>query len=336
MAEKKVRVLIVDDSVLMREALRAILGSDANLEVVGMAKDGREGLEKALALRPDVITMDLRMPIMSGLETIEAIMEENPISIIVVSTMDVSVIVKALGIGAMDFVAVTQDIDTIAKDLIEKVKIAARVRPLRRMKIRPNPSGAMIARKQGQQARVVALGISTGGPQALSELFARLPAHFPAGILVVQHISVGFIQGLAEWLKGNSPLRIQVAKAGDSIQPGTVLFAPDNYNMTVNDNGEIVLREDITKRLLHVPSIDLMMQSVAEVYGKNAIGVLMTGMGKDGLEGMRQIKASGGLTVAQDEATSVVFGMNKAVIDAGLIDKILPLHEIAAELERLV
>ncbi|MEI8350131.1 MAG: chemotaxis-specific protein-glutamate methyltransferase CheB [Candidatus Omnitrophota bacterium] len=336
MVEKKVRVLIVDDSVLMREALRAILSSDPGLEVVGMARDGREGVEKALALKPDVITMDLRMPIMSGLETIEAIMEESPISIIVVSTMDVSVIVKALGIGAMDFVAVAQDIDAIAKDLIEKVKIASRVKPLRRMKMRPSPSGAIVSRKTGKEAKVVALGISTGGPQALNELFARLPAHFPAGILVVQHISVGFINGLAEWLKGNSPLQMQVAKAGDTIKPGSVLFAPDNYNMTVNESGEIVLREDVTKHLLHVPSIDLMMQSVAQAYGKDSIGVLMTGMGKDGFEGIKQIKAAGGTTIAQDEATSVVFGMNKMVIDAGFIDKVLPLHEIAAELERLV
>ena len=331
----KIRVLIVDDSALVRQSLKAILNSDPEIEVVGEARNGKEGYEKTVLLRPHVITMDLTMPVMDGTEAIGKIMQDFPTPIIVVSSMNVKVIVRALAIGAMDFVAVTQEIGEISEDLIEKVRIASRVRPLRRMKI-----ANVIRKETGPRkelaTRVVTIGVSTGGPQALQVLFSSMPADFPAAILVVQHISPGFVQGLAEWLGLTSPLHMQVAKTGDELKKGTVLFAPDGMHMTVDEQERIVLKEDVSQKMLHIPAIDVMMESVADVYQKKAVGVIMTGMGRDGVSGISMIKRNGGTTFAQDEKTSAIFGMNKIAIDAGVIDRVLPLEGIAGELVNLV
>ncbi len=331
-----IRVLIVDDSPLMRAAIKSIFEDDPAIEVVGLAKDGKEGVEKAAKLKPDVITMDLKMPIMSGLEAIEEIMQNNPVPIIVVSSLETAVIVKALGIGAMDFVSVTQDINQIAQDLLEKVKIASRVRPLRRMKLSRVSSVKQPAPSLKREAsRVLAIGISTGGPQALQLLFAKLPANLPLGILVVQHMSKGFIEGLAEWIRATSALKIKVAKAGDTIKAGEVLLAPDDFHMKVNSSGMIVLSEEKCDGCHHIPSVDAMMCSVADAFGEAAIGLIMTGMGIDGVEGIKAIKKSGGRTIAQDESSSVIFGMNKAAIESGAVDVVLPLEKIAEEIIRL-
>jgi len=181
-------------------------------------------------------------------------------------------------------------------------------------------------------SKVVAVGISTGGPQALQVLLSKISGDLPAAILIVQHIAPGFIGGLVEWLSPLSQLDIKIASSGDSIKNSTVLFAPDGYNMKADGNGRIALSEDVTKKASHVPSIDIMMSSVAETYGDNSVGVLMTGMGFDGLEGIKAIRKAGGRTIAQDRDSSVVFGMNKAAIDAGLIDTVIPLEKIAEEI----
>ncbi len=331
-----IRVLIVDDSALMREALKSIIEKDPAIEVVGLAKNGKEGVEKALLLKPDVITMDLKMPMMSGLEATEAIMEELPIPIIVVSSMDTTIIVKALSIGAMDFVAVTSDIDTIAADLIAKIKIASHVKPLKRMKLKQCGIKTPKEIFKKTTSKIVAIGISTGGPQALQHLLSRLPSDFPCGILVVQHMSKGFIDGLAEWLNATSSLHVNVAKAGDPIQKGAVMLAPDDLHMRIGNNGKIVLSENTNKTIVHVPSIDVMMKSVSDYFRENAIGVIMTGMGQDGVDGIRAIRKAGGRTIAQDEKTSVIFGMNKMAIDMGLIDSVIPLERMAEELIGMV
>lgn len=330
----KIRVLVVDDSALVRQSLTAILSSDPAIEVVGEARNGKEGYEKTLLLKPNVITMDLTMPIMDGIEAIGRIMEECPTPIIVVSGRETKVIVKALALGAMDFVAVTQEIGEISADLIEKIKIASRVKPLRRMRIPAIPQKPVSKRELA--SRVVAIGVSTGGPQALQVLFSALPADFPAAILVVQHISPGFVQGLAEWLSLTSALHMQVAKVGDELKSGTVLFAPDSMHLTIDEQERIVLKEDVSRKTVHIPSIDVMMESVAEIYQEKAIGVIMTGMGRDGVSGISSIRRAGGTTLAQDEKTSGIFGMNKVAIDEGVIDRVLPLERIAEELVRLV
>ncbi len=332
--DKRIRVLIVDDSSLMRAAIKSILSSDTEIEVVGEACNGKEGVEKTRILKPNVITMDLKMPIMGGLEAIDEIMQNFPTPIITVSTLDKEVIVKALVVGAMDFVPVTQDIDTISEDLIEKVKIAAKVRPLKRMKIKL--PGIKKEAKKKDVSKVVAIGVSTGGPQALQLLLSKLPHDFPAGILIVQHISEGFIDGLAEWLRDTSSLDIKVAKARDNLKTSTAFLAPDSYNIGVDEDGAIMLSEDTSKSTPHIPSIDIMMKSIAQSYGKDAVGVIMTGMGRDGVEGIWSIKDAGGITIAQDEETSMIFGMNKAAIDRDCVDKIVPLEKLADEIVRAV
>jgi two-component system chemotaxis response regulator CheB len=331
-----IRVLIVDDSALMREALKSIIERDPGIEVVGLAKNGKEGVEKALTLKPNVITMDLKMPMMSGLEATEAIMEELPIPIIVVSSMDITVIVKALSIGAMDFVAVTSDIETIAADLITKIKIASHVKPLKRLKIKPCVIKVPKEISKKDTIKVVAIGVSTGGPQALQQVLAKLPSDFPCGILIVQHMSKGFIEGLAEWLNTTSCLHISIARAGDVLKKGMIMLAPDDLHMRIGDDGRITLSENTSKAIVHVPSIDVMMKSVADCYRENAIGVIMTGMGNDGVEGIRAIRKAGGRTIAQDEKSSVIFGMNKVAIDMGIIDKVIALERIAEELSNMV
>jgi len=260
-------------------------------------------------------------------------MRERPTPIIVVSSMDVKVIVKALTIGAMDFVAVTQEVDQIAQDLISKIKISAKVKPLRRITIRPVKKTQSL--KQKEAFKIVAVGASTGGPQALQLLLSKLPKDFSAGILVVQHISQGFINGLTEWLRATSPLDITLAKTGDTVKTGTVYFAPDDFHMKIDNNGVISLTEDMSHKSFHVPSIDETMKSLAAAYKDNAVGVIMTGMGHDGAEGMCQIQQAGGATIAQDEKSSMIFGMNKTAIEKGCIDKIVPLERIAAELIKL-
>lgn len=332
----KIRVLIADDSVLIREAIKNIFSSDSDIQVVGEARDGYEAVCKARELKPDVITMDLQMPKIDGLNAIEQIMEETPIPIIVVSGMDVKLILKALCIGAMDFVAITDAINNVAEDLVEKVKIASRVKPLRRMKVEFSNKKSKVVPDRNLKFKIVAIGISTGGPMALQVVLSKLPADFNAAIVVVQHISAGFIEGLAGWLKGCSCLDVRVAKSGDIPQKGVILLAPDNYNMIIGKDGRVSLQEDFSRKMLHVPSIDEIMKSVAKYYREDSIGVLMTGMGKDGVAGMKAIKESGGVTIAQDEATSVVFGMNQVAIECGYVDMVLPLDRIAEELVRIV
>lgn len=333
---KRIRVLIVDDSALMRNALKDILEQDRDIEVIGMARDGKEGVEKAMALKPDVITMDLRMPVMSGFDAIQNIMIEIPIPIIVVTSMDVNIVVKALSIGAMDFVAVTGDIDTISADLISKVRIASRVKALKRFSLKPNIDKPARVASCLRPCKLIAIGVSTGGPQSLHDIFPKLPKDFRAGIIVVQHMSKGFIEGLAEWLNTTSALHVSVAKAGDTVCEGTILLAPDSYHTTVDENGVVRLRENTDKAVIHVPSIDVMMRSVAESFGQDAIGVIMTGMGHDGVDGIKTIKKFGGKTIAQDEHSSVVFGMNAAAIDSKAVDEVLALERIAERLSQIV
>ena len=332
----KIRVLVVNDSTFMRMAIKAIFKDDPQIEVIGLAKDGKEGVEKAFQLKPDVVAMDLEMPVMSGFEAIEKIMEEHPLPIIVVSSMDIPVIIKALGVGAMGFVAIKQGIEENTAGLLEKVKIASRVRPLRRIKIRPIVKPPLIKEKEVTRYKIMAIGTSTGGPQALQVLLSKLPGNLSCGTLIVQYMSPGFVGGLAEWLNANSPIDIRVAKARDILGIGEVLLAPDDYHVKIDAGRRIILSQDTTKSSLHVPSIDVMMQSVAEAFGKEAVGVIMTGMGHDGVEGIKAIKKAGGKTIAQDEKTSVVFGMNKEAIETGCVDSIVALEKIADEIIRTV
>ncbi|KJJ85351.1 response regulator receiver modulated CheB methylesterase [Candidatus Omnitrophus magneticus] len=332
-----IKVLIVDDSSFMRETIKASLSADPSIEIIGEASNGRDGIRKALSLNPNVITMDLKMPIMTGIDAIENIMENNPIPIIVVSSCEDDVIKKALDIGAMDFVTPSMGIKELTRDLIEKIKIASRVRPFRRRKFKKeilnnNQSAPTIFEQKNDTKKIIVIGVSTGGPQALQEVFRGIPKEFSGGIAVVQHISKGFIHGLVEWLKGISNIEMRVAKEGDKIENGTALFAPDNANMLIGRDGRIILKEDTTKSMLHVPAIDELMKSASNSFGSNTIGIIMTGMGQDGVEGIKTIKNNGGFTLAQDKESSIIYGMNRVAIEKGYINKIVSLYDIAEEL----
>jgi len=325
-----IKVLVVDDNPIMRNSLKEMIESSGDLIVVDAACNGQEGLEKTLALRPDVITMDLKMPVVGGVEAIQNIMSECPTPIIIVSSLDVRMIVEALGYGAMDYVVVVEDNDKMSQSIVEKVRIASKVKALRRSKVTRPEAQTRVAGKD--RLSVVALGISTGGPQSLPYILSELPDDFPGCLLVVQHISVGFIAVLVEWLRGKTAVNLIVAQKGMALQKSCVYFAPDAFHLVVKDDQTIDLIENKDPKIVHVPSIDVLMSSVAEVFQEKALGVLMTGMGQDGAQGMRAIKESGGQTIAQDEETSVIFGMNKVAIDRGYADVVSPLNKIAAEL----
>jgi len=326
----KIRVLIVDDSALMRQALSSVIESNNLFEVAGVAVDGKEAIAKAKELKPDVITMDLKMPVLCGEDAIKEIMENNPIAIIVVSSLDKDIIIKTLAMGAMDFVIVEQDINQISKELIEKLRIASRVKPLKLLQL-PCPKIQKVTFSKVAQ-KIICIGVSTGGPQALQKIFSSMPSDFPAGIIVVQHMVKGFIPDLVSLLNCCSGLKIKLAASGEELKNSTVLLAPDDYNVKIDENSRIILTQDLSGKMLHVPCIDVTMDSLAESFQENAVGVLLTGMGKDGVLGMQAIKQAGGLTIAQDQDSSVIFGMNKAAIDAGCVDRVVSLNKICEEL----
>ncbi len=328
-----IKVLVVDDSPFRREALQTCLAEKPDIQVIGTASNGQEAITKTLSLNPDVITMDVQMPIMNGFEAIDHIMRQSPKPIIVISGIEVRTIVKALSMGAMDFVSIQQDFNEVIEELIDKIRIASRVQPIRRMNITPPPDQPIPS--QDQEMKVVAIGVSTGGPAALTQLFQTLPQHLPIGIIVVQHISTGFLQGFVDHLRSFTAYQISVTEQGQQLQPGQVFFAPDDQHLQLDVSGRIQLTRGGDPEEHHITSIDMMMDSVAHYYRDQVIGILMTGMGRDGVEGMAAIKQAGGTTIAQNEQTSTVYGMNRAAIEEGLADYVLPLQDIGQQIAHL-
>jgi two-component system, chemotaxis family, protein-glutamate methylesterase/glutaminase len=337
----RIKVLVVDDSALMRKLIPIILERDPAIEVVGTAMDGAFALRKIAELRPDVVTLDLEMPRMDGMETLRMIMRNAPRPVIVFSTHSregAYSTFKALALGAIDFVAKPKDaasghLDPIAFQLIEKIKVAKRAGGLKKLpafEIEPQPSlkrksPAMIA-----PSRIIAIGISTGGPNALQYLLAQIPADFPAAFVIVQHMPEGFTDMFARRLDECCAMDIQEAKSGDLLVAGRVLICPGNRHMMVRrmPRGEMVVLSDSPPINGHRPSVDVLFHSVAQEFGLTAVGLLMTGMGEDGAEGLGAIKAAGGMTIAQSEETCVVSGMPRAAIVKGYANKILPLENL--------
>jgi two-component system chemotaxis response regulator CheB len=342
-ALNKTRVLVVDDSALMRKLIPQMFQADDSIEVVGTAMDGTFCLKKIEELKPNVVTLDLEMPGMNGIDTLKEIMRRQPLPVIVFSshsTEGASVTLKALGLGAFDFVTKPKDATAhmaeTSRELIAKVKAAAdsKLKPRMLPGVPPRPEKRDIT-PVGIPSKVVAIGISTGGPQAMEFMLSQLPADFPGTIVVVQHMPEGFTEMFARRLNETSALRVKQAQSGDLLQPGRVLVCPGSRHLKVKrlPLGDIVVLSDEPRVNGHRPSADVLLRSVAEEFRGQAVGVLMTGMGDDGAEGLGAVKKAGGLTIAQSEESCVVYGMPKAAIERGYATRVVALDVMSATLQ---
>ncbi len=353
----KIKVLVVDDSAFMRKSISIMLESDPDIQVIGTARDGIEAIEQTKKLKPDIITLDVEMPRMDGLTALEKIMKECPTPVLMLSSLTTEgaeTTVKALELGAVDFIAkelsfVSVNIVNIKDNLLKKVKeiVKHRKHKERLLKLQglsleqekkytpPTPL------KTGQlvkgQYKAVALGISTGGPMSLQQVIPKLKADLNAPVFIVQHMPPKFTKSLADRLNSLSQLEVKEAENGEVVKNNVVYIAPGGYHMIFRKSGSNVTIEISNEpaNTLHKPSVDVMVSSAVKVYGKNLLGVIMTGMGKMDYEGIKELKEVGGNAIAQDEMSCVVYGMPKAIVDADLADIVAPLDKIAEHINRV-
>jgi len=346
---KMIRVLVADDSAFMRTAITRMIESNQSIRVSGTAQTGQEALDKVKSLKPDVVTLDVEMPGMNGLDTLRHIMKECPTPVIMVSSLTqegAEVTLEALDIGAFDYVPkqssfVSLDIVKIREELINKIKAAAECK--KKLPKMPVSKPATPERKAAtatpkNPATIVALGTSTGGPKALQEMLPLLPQDLNVPVLIVQHMPPGFTGPFAKRLNGLCKINVREAIQEEEIQPGIVYIAPAGQHMTVYRRGtsKVALRLGQTPAgLLHMPSVDVMMSSVAEVFRSLTLGVIMTGMGADGAKGMETIKREGGFNLGQDEASCTVYGMPRSAADAGVLHRVVPLLQIPEQIMQL-
>lgn len=367
----KIRVMIVDDSAFMCRVLESIFRADPQMEVIGTARDGREAVSMAESLRPDVITMDINMPHMDGLQATEVIMSTNPRPIVMVSSESrdgAEPTLKALQLGAIDFVtkpssAIDLDMNTVREELARKVKVAAKVRVVRTATrstlskdaaqaeaaaasagaaktVAPTRAAAFTASATSLQRTnghfpVVLLAASTGGPQTLMNFVPAFPANFPGAVLLVQHMPGAFTSQFAAQLGQTSKLRVKEAEQGELIRPGSLYVCPGSHHMRISPTGRVTL-DDGPRVEGYKPCANLAMETMATYAGPMAIGVVLTGMGTDGAKGAQAIKTAGGHVIAQDEASSVIFGMPAEAIKTGAVDQVLPIDQIYAAIEKRV
>jgi len=340
-------VLVVDDSPFMQRIITKLLETDPRIRVVGTAADGYQALEQIRSIHPDVVTMDIEMPRLDGLATLHRLMQQMPTPVIMLSGVDdATAAVQALELGAVDFVAkpsgtVSIDLYKIGEELIAKVKIATLVnldRVAAQVELPAAPVPAPGERESAHCLSLVAIGASTGGPRALDWILRHLPASLPASVLVVQHMPAGFTAGFAQRLDLHSPLQVTEAGEGQVMQVGSAYVAPGGKHMVVTEKGgQPLIRLLATAAVNSVrPSADVLMASVAEVANAHSVGVVLTGMGKDGSEGLARIKQAQGITLAQNRESSTIFGMPRAAIEQGVVDKVLPLSEIPAAIVEAV
>lgn len=369
-----IRVLIAEDSAFMRKVLSDLFNDQSDFEVVGTAINGQDAIEKVKRFQPDVLTLDVIMPVMDGLEALAIIMEQCPLPVVMISSATqkgTNETIRALALGAVDFVSkaggAISKIDTIKDEILSKCRVAALAharqnltagKPLvykpklpgedtRRIEVRRRtgyvpqtrptltrifPQAEPVKRIiPGTGKKLVVIGTSTGGPQALQSVITRLPSNLPCGVVVVQHMPAGFTKSLADRLNSISGIAVKEAENDEIIRPGQVYIAPGDYHLriapTIGNERKIVLSQEPRVGNLR-PTVNYMFESAAQ-FGRDLISVIMTGMGSDGCDGMKKIKATGGYSIAQDEASCVVYGMPKAVVDAGLADEIQPLNKIA-------
>ncbi|MFH1860727.1 MAG: chemotaxis-specific protein-glutamate methyltransferase CheB [bacterium] len=383
-----IRVLVVDDSLVVREIITKILRSDPEIEIVGTARNGVEAIDLAARLRPSIITMDINMPIKNGLEAIEEIMAYTPTPILVISSLvnkEVGFAFRAMELGALDVfekptMGVWDGQEKLERELKAKVKLLSKIRVVthlagrrREQKLEGSPLAETapltenilntsltlpvpeISRKEqtcllplpalpqippdglkgSGTFEIVAIGASTGGPKALQQVLSPIPKDFPLPIVIVQHIADGFTEGLVEWLETECMLKIKLGKDRELLQSGVIYVAPCRSHMRVDEYKQIRL-DDSAPIGGHKPAVTALLSSVAKVYGNKAIGVILTGMGGDGAEGLKEMRDKGAATIAQDKNTSIIFGMPKVAIDMGAAQKVLPIDIIPLEIMRMV
>jgi two-component system chemotaxis response regulator CheB len=350
-----IRAVVVDDSPTAQKLLVTILQEAEGIQVVGVGADGEEAVRLTKRLRPDVVTMDVRMPTMDGLEATRRIMRDTPTPIVVVTAdlmqADMNLTFEALRAGALTVVGKPGLADTeTCEKVIQTVKLMAAVpvvhhwdrrewRPPEALEA-PHPqvpatgAGPSVEKDVEGHVQMIGIASSTGGPATLAKILGRLPADFSAPVLVVQHVTTGFVAGLAEWLDGATPLHASLASHGETPQPGSILLAPDDYHMRVNARGVIELYKGTPYKGLR-PSANYLFHSLARAYGPRAIGIVLTGMGDDGAEGLLALRQAGGLTLAQDEQSCVVYGMPREAVACDAVDQVLSLDQIAPTLRRV-
>lgn len=354
--KEKIKVLVVDDSAFMRKVISDMLDNSEDIEVVGTAKNGRDGISKTRALKPDVVTLDVEMPVMDGLTALSELLQLTPApKVIMLSSLTNNggeATIRALEAGAVDFVPkptssiINFDIDDIKEDLIRKIKNSIYSNTLGYNKFiyisktLENVNDTHIKNSPVQQSKlkhIICIGTSTGGPRALQEVITQLPADLPAAVLVVQHMPPGFTKSLAARLNVISNINVKEAENGDVLKPGWAYIAPgDHQMMLTKKSGDYCININQDPPMTgHRPSVNYMMNSVANCGHKSIIAVIMTGMGNDGSDGIANIKKNGGSTIAQNEETCVVYGMPKAAVNTGAIDIIVPLSDISKEIIKL-
>lgn len=343
-----IKILIVDDSAFMRKLLSDLFSAEPDFTVIDTARNGVEAVEKVKLLKPDLITMDIEMPIMDGIKALEIIMKETPTPVLMISSLTrdgAEATISALQLGAVEFVAksagILSTITSIGGEILAKSRAAVHAKVPRFI----DRSKAPLVTKTvlqpiitGSDRRILAIGTSTGGPRALQEVITKLPGDLPCGVVIVQHMPPGFTKSLSERLDSLSALTVKEAEHNDVIRPGLVLIAPGNYHMTVarEGNKQVVKLDQNSPIGGHRPAVDPMMESVAQVYGQGTVGVILTGMGHDGAKGIKAIKQQKGYTIAEDQSTAVVFGMPKSAIELGVVDKVAPITAIASEIVKAI
>ncbi len=348
----KIKVLVVDDSAFMRKVISDMISSDPLMEVVGTARNGEDALNLIVSTNPDVVTMDIEMPKMDGLSALKQIMEVRPIPVIMLSsltTKGATETLKALDYGAFDFITKPSSLVKVSgpevkEELLSKIRIASRAKvskPVIQRQVRPQPATSSTVRTTGNLPqgktkfkKIIAIGTSTGGPRALQDVIPFIPGNIDAGILIVQHMPPGFTKSLAERLDSMSQIHVKEAEDGDIMHAGVAYLAPgDSHIKLTKQAGQYVIKLDDGERVSgHKPSVDAMMYSVAALNDSNVIGVIMTGMGADGADGLQKVKSNRGYVIAQDEESCVVFGMPKSTIKLGVVDKVVSLNNIANEI----
>lgn len=349
-AKGKKKVLIVDDSAFMRKILTDIINADKDLMVVGTARNGKDAIAMIKELKPDIVTMDVEMPVMNGIEALEKIMEANPLPVVMLSSLTTEggeATMTALELGAVDFVSKPSSVflinaEEMKKELTDKIKNAVKAKLFDKLKNDLNLQRNItinhqtITKKPSAKLKIIAIGTSTGGPRALQSIIPIIPSNISAALMIVQHMPPGFTKSLADRLNSMSKLHVKEAEDNEKVVAGTAYIAPGNYHLTVaeDNRGDYYIRLNQEKPVSgHRPSADVMFNSLAELGYKNVIGVILTGMGSDGANGLKALKEkSRAPIIAQDEESCVVYGMPKSAVKIGVVDEIVPLNRIANEI----